>query len=108
MCQVRVDGAPCFGKPAGEIAERMFGPAGTRINLSPLPGGFKGRMMVVEMHRKSIIQTPNPNENPAQSARSAEQQNLLLKSFKIQHGKDVQGSEIKDHITGSDIVLFIA
>jgi hypothetical protein len=108
MCQVRVDGAPCVGKPAGEIAERMFGPAGTRINLSPLPGGFKGRMMEIEMHRKSIIITPNPNEISAQSARSAEQQNLVLKSFKIQHGKAVQGSAIKDRITGLDIVLFIA
>ena len=104
--QVRVDGVPCVGMPVGEIAERMFGPAGTRVNLSLLRGGFNGRMVIVELYRKSIIQTPTPKKSPLlELPKNAD---LVLKTFEIQNGGSIQGLTMKDRITGSDIVLFIA
>ena len=91
--------------PVAEIAERMFGPAGTRVNLSLLRGGFNGRMIVVEMIRKSVIKTPTPHKTPLQLPSNAD---LVLKTFDIPNGGMIQGLTVTDHNTGTDVVLFIA
>jgi C-terminal processing protease CtpA/Prc len=105
-CQVRVDGVPCIGMPVADIAERMFGPSGTRVNLSLLRGGFNGRMIVVELTRKSVLKTPTPKKSPLLDLpRNAD---LVLKTFEFHNGSTVQGLKVQDRATGSDYILFIA
>ena len=92
--------------PVGEIAERMFGPAGTRVSLTLLRGGFSGRSVVVDMIRESVLNTPTPKKSPFLDLPS--NADLVLKTFEGLDGGSIQGLTVKDRNTGSDIVLFIA
>ena len=84
----------------------MLGPSGTRVNLSLLRGGFKGRMIVAELTRRSVLKTPTPKKSPLLDLPPSA--DLVLKTFELHNGSAIQGLKVQDRATGSDIILFIA
>ena len=57
----KINGEDVYGMAISDIAERMFGPPGTRISLTLFRGSLNGKLIVADLQRQSLVHnTPSP------------------------------------------------